>query len=115
MGQAKDAAMAPKCHRIDACDYRSSLPRHESTTNQKPAERGGRRERGPDGGAQVMLRGAKGVRSGLLMAANVAYGSISSFCRSNDLALIARARQYRKPRSPGSTRRLQRCARRYCA
>jgi hypothetical protein len=34
-------------------------------------------ERDPDGGAQVMLRGAKGVRSGLLMAANVAYGSKS--------------------------------------
>jgi hypothetical protein len=29
MGQAKDAAMAPKCHRIDACDYRSSLQRHD--------------------------------------------------------------------------------------
>jgi transposase len=40
--------------------------------------------------------------------------SIARYSRSS-IAPIARAKRYRRPRSPGSTRRLQRCARRYSA
>ncbi len=41
--------------------------------------------------------------------------SIARYLSRSLIAPIARGKRYRKPRSPGSTRRLQRCVRRYNA
>jgi hypothetical protein len=49
-----------RLEQLDACDYGSSLPRHDLWPAKINDKSKTGRERNPDGGAQVMLRGAIG-------------------------------------------------------